>query len=403
MLFPSVRPTTLAKSDATPPSFPFLHSRSTPTKRVRLLTGSDNPFGTNLPGTDGGIPSNLVEGNEEGDDDDDDELEAANVCGNPRVPQSVRLCKGCQKTRPSACYSKAQWKGKSATQSRCIDCVEKMLAAAKKAKGSKVPAVQTSVPSPGPSPSSATRSASLSAAHLLAVGNGETQGAESSLQMGDLDLTESGTEGTDESGAAAAAHTSSPTRQQCIECLQLKCLYEFPATSPRFTLRSQSADHTHGRCKLCKKGGGHGGADSATKKKNVAGVVPDRVHPLQHEIDVASLDDHGNFCVTAHAVAAANARQPDRMMEQKKFSDARRNSAWYEQIISHRRYCGVGMQDLKDGQCSVSVRTDPPLSVAVSLLCPVALGKCLVVCTAIMSLVVDGALMHPMLGVQSSR
>ena len=47
------------------------------------------------------------------------------------------------------------------------------------------------------------------------------------------------------------------------------------------------------------------------------------------------------------------------------------------------------MQDLKDGQCSVSVRTDPPLSVAVSLLCPVALGKCLVVCTAIMSLVAD--------------
>jgi hypothetical protein len=38
-------------------------------------------------------------------------------------------------------------------------------------------------------PSSVTRSASLSAAHLLAVGNGETQGAESSLQMGDLDLT----------------------------------------------------------------------------------------------------------------------------------------------------------------------------------------------------------------------
>ena len=120
--------------------------------------------------------------------------------------------------------------------------------------------------------------------------------------------------------------------------------------------------------------------------------MPDRVHPLHHEMDFASLDDHGNLCVTAHAVAAANARQPDRMMEQKKFSDARRNSAWYEQIISHRRYCGVGMQDLKDGQCSVPVRTDPPLSVAVPLLCPVALGKCLVVCTAIMSLVVDCAL-----------
>lgn len=37
------------------------------------------------------------------------------------------------------------------------------------------------------------------------------------------------------------------------------------------------------------------------------------------------------------------------------FRDAWRNSAWYEQIISHRRYCGVGMQDLKDGQCSVPV------------------------------------------------
>jgi hypothetical protein len=132
--------------------------------------------------------------------------------------------------------------------------------------------------------------------------------------------------------------------------------------------------------------------------------VPDRVHPLHHETDFASLDDHRMSCITAHAVAAAIAPCSDlRIMEQKTFSDARRNSAWYEQIISHRRYCGVGMQDLKDGQCSVSVRTDPPLSVAVSLLCPVALGKCLVVCTAIMSLVVDGALMHPMLGVQSSR